>query len=48
MNYRALIFTCEAWRIPLWMTAIHKWITLANQRHGEYAQSRVGAAGCRA
>ena len=46
MKYGALIFTCEEWRIPLWMTAIDKWITLANERHGEYAQSRVGVAGC--
>jgi hypothetical protein len=46
MKYRALIFTCEEWRIPLWITEIDKWITLANQRHGEYAQSRVRAVGC--
>ena len=46
MKYRALLFTCEEWQISLWMTAIDKWITLANQRHGEYAQSRVEAVGC--
>jgi hypothetical protein len=40
-----MIFTCEEWRIPIWMTAIDKWITLANQRHGEHAQSRVGVVG---
>jgi hypothetical protein len=45
MKYRVLIFTSEEWRIPLWMTETDKWITLANQRHGEYVQSRVEAIG---
>ena len=45
MKYREMLFTSEEWRIPLWTTEIDKWITLANQRHGEDVQSRVGVAG---
>ena len=45
MKHRAMLFTCEEWRIPLWTTEIDRWIALANQRYGQHVQSQVGVTG---
>ena len=42
VKHRALIFTSDDYRAPLWMALIDRWIAAANQRHANALSSTAG------
>jgi hypothetical protein len=42
IKHRALLFTSEDCRVPLWMALIDKWIASANERHTRGTGSTAG------